>query len=354
MNEIISKTYLNVNSPAYLGSQALVYKIAKKINPKLVTYENVRKELAKQRVYGLHKQIKRKFARNRTYAVALDSDWQIDLADLSRISDQNDGFRYLFICVDVLSKYAFVVPMKNKQPTEIINAFKFILETSQRRPWFLYSDRGSEFISAKFRAFVESQDIIQKFASNTETKAAISERYIRSLKEILWKHFTLTQSFKYLKILPTIVCKLNHRVHRSIGMRPVDVTQDNEKSLRKKLYGETILMPIKFKFALNEKVRIGKLKGTFAKGYNPRFTDEIFTIKSRIRRQPPVYKLCDLNDNEIVGAFYENELNSVSTENDIFQVERILKTRTVRGQKQHLVKWAGYSKTQWIPASDLL
>ncbi len=260
MNQLIKRTYLNPDSVAYLGSQALVYRESKKLSPKSVTYAKIKSELAKQRVYGLHKQIRRKFSRNKTFAAGLDTDWQLDLADLSSIADQNDGYRYLLVCVDVFSRYAFVEPIRSKQPNEMIRAFQTILTNSHRSPWAIFSDRGGEFLSSQFKKFLESHDIIQKLASNTETKAAICERYIRSLKDVLWKHFTYTQSSKYLKILPKLVHKLNRRIHRVTGMRPVDVTYSNENLLRKKLYGDSVLQPIKFKFAVNDKVRISLLK----------------------------------------------------------------------------------------------
>ena len=190
---------------------------------------------------------------------------------------------------------------------------------------------------------------------NPDVKASNVERWNRTLKSRLWKLFSKTRSYRYIDILPSLVSAINHSYHRTIKQRPVDVTYSNERSVRAAIFKKQ-LKPVKFKFQVADKVRISKYKHIFEKGYLPNFTTEIFTIVQRVSRQPPVYKLKDWNGDVIDGVFYENELVKVLKSNEIYVIEKILKTRTRKGIAEHFVKWDGYPSTfnQWIPTSQLV
>lgn len=304
----IRYAYFNPKSKGYLGSIRRVYEVAKKLKPKEVTYEKVREFLNRQNVYTLHKPVKRKFARNRTVALGKDTDFQADLIDVSRIARYNNGNKYILSVIDVLSKFAWAIPVKNKTAEEVIKGFKKVLK-SGRKPWRLYTDAGGEFVNRKFEKFLEENDILKLTARNKETKAAVAERFNRSLKEKLWRYFTQRQTFKYLKILPVIVKNLNGSYNRTIKMSPEDVNEANELQVWKRVYG-TIFRgkPGKFKFKVGDKVRVAKAKEAFEKGYRPNFSREVFAVSERLARQPPVYRINDANGETIIGVFYENEL----------------------------------------------
>lgn len=300
--------YYNPKSKSYLGSVKDVYEYAKKLKPAEITYAKVREYLNRQNVYTLHKPAKRKFGRNKTVALGKDTDFQADLIDMTRVRKQNRGYAYILSVIDVLSKYGWAVPIKNKTPEEVIKGFEKVFK-SGRKPWRLYTDAGGEFVNKKFRKYLDERDVMHLVARNQETKAAVAERYNRCLKEKLWKYFTQRQTFTYTKILPVIVKQLNERYHRSIKMSPAEVTEENELAVWQTLYGTLYSdKPPKYRFAKGDRVRISIPKEPFKKGYRPNFKKEVFVISARLARRPPVYRINDLQGEEIEGVFYEDEL----------------------------------------------
>ena len=228
-----------------------------------------------------------------------------------------------------------------------------IIFTSGRKPEKIITDQGTEFFNGHFKALLKDEDI--------ETKASIVERLIRTLKTIMWRYFTAKKTVRYIDILPDLVYSYNHTVHRSIKMRPTDVTVDNEKQIWHTLYDDDDddddhgVKHVKYKFKIGDQVRISKIKRTFEKGYLPNFSKEIFTISKQVPRYPPVYKLKDYDGEELKGTFYEKELQKVIKPDVVYEVEKILKKRGRGRNVQYLVKWLGYPKkfNSWVPASEI-
>lgn len=301
--------YYNPKSKAYLGSVREVYRYAKKLRPKEVTYEKTRAWLNRQRVYTLHKPRRQKFRRALTVPLGLDTDFQADLVDMQKIKKKNFGYAYVLTVVDVLSKFGWAVPLKDKGADEVIRGFKQVLR-SGRKPWRLYTDEGKEFVNKKFREFLDSHEIKHMVALNKETKAAVAERFNRTLKDKLWKYFTQSQKLTYLKPLRAIVRNYNYTArHRSIGMPPAEVTWRNEREVWEKQYGATRhVVPKPPAFAEGDRVRLSRAKGIFEKGYEPNFTEEVFEVCGVIRERPPRYVIRDESGEEIEGRFYEDEL----------------------------------------------
>ena len=111
---------------------------------KTVKLKDVRNWLKKQQTYNLRKPIRRKFLRRKTVVAGIDHQWQADLADMSKLSNSNDKFKFLLCIIDVFSKYAWVVPIKDKTGITLVNAFKSVLK-SGRSPKSLQTDKGTEF-----------------------------------------------------------------------------------------------------------------------------------------------------------------------------------------------------------------
>ncbi|MCP4458740.1 MAG: transposase family protein [Cytophagales bacterium] len=309
---MLDKVYLNPNNPAYLAGVSTVYHEAKKINPN-ITVKDVENYLDEQNVHSIHKPVRRKFPRNQVRAVGLDTDWQLDLICLPTIKKYNKGHGYILACVDVLSKYGWAVPIKNKKPESVREAFKHILGISNRKPWRVMTDKGLEFRGKSFQNFLKDRDIHYFTATSPDVKAPNVERYIRTLKTRLWKHFTLKKTFNYLDILPKLVAALNNTVSRVTKHAPVDVTHKNELKVKEILYGPDYARPpVKFKYKEGDHVRITKEKHKLSKGYMGNFTDEVFTIKERLARHPPVYRLADQKGEDITGIFYHQELTRAS------------------------------------------
>ena len=197
------KLYYDPKSPAgYAGEQAL-YQLTKKSSKK-VKLDDVRNWLRKQQTYTLHKQIRRKFLRRKTVVAGIDYQWQADLADMSKMSKVNDKYRYLLCIIDVFSKFAWVVPIKNKTGKTLVDAFKSVLK-SGRSPKSLQTDKGTEFKNKDFQNFLKSKKIHFFTTENPETKASIVESFQRTLKSRMWKYFTHHRTLRYVDVLPKLV-----------------------------------------------------------------------------------------------------------------------------------------------------
>ena len=137
----------------------------------------------------LHKPITRKFKRRKVYSSFKDNIWGVDLADMQLISKYNKKIRYLLCCVNIFSKYAFVVPLKNKKRVTIVNAFQSILNTSKKKTNKIWKDKGSEFYNTHFKKWFKDNNI-EMYSTHNEGKSVVAERFIRTLKNKIYKHMT--------------------------------------------------------------------------------------------------------------------------------------------------------------------
>ena len=129
----------------------------------------------------LHKPIIRKFKKRKVYSSFRDNIWGADLADMQLISKFNKGFRFLLCVIDVFSKYAWVVPLKDKIGISIVNAFQIILKEFKRKPNKIWVDTGSEFYTISFKQWLKNNDI-EMYSANNEGKSVVAERFIKTLK----------------------------------------------------------------------------------------------------------------------------------------------------------------------------
>ena len=235
-----------------------------------------------------------------------------DLVDISSLAGFNKGYKFLLTCIDVFSKFAWVVPLKNKTGGSLVNGFQSILDLG-RSPEKLQTDKGTEFLNRNFQSFLKEKNI-HFFTTNSELKTSVVERFNRTLKTRMWKYFTAKNDHVYIDILQDIVHGYNNSYHRSIGLAPALVSLPNVGQVRRKLYGNSWTKPgRKFKFKLGDQVRISKSRRTFKKGYLPSWTQEIFGVTKIIPRVPPVYRLPDYADDKIEGVLYAEELQKVYT-----------------------------------------
>lgn len=359
MDKLLSKLYYDPQSPVgYTGLQAL-YKAAKKFSTK-IKLDDVKTWLRKQQTYTLHKPIRRKFLRRKTLVAGIDYQWQGDLADMSNLIKFNDKNRYLLCLIDVFSKYAWVVPIKDKSGKSLVKAFKKVLKTSDRIPKSLQTDKGTEFKNRQFQKFLKSKKIHFFTTENPETKASIVERFQRTLKGRMWKYFTHHRTLRYVDVLPKLVHGYNHAYHRSIRRAPVSVNLKNEAQVSEILFGKTSQKTKSKLFKVGDFVRINKTKRTFEKGYLPNWTRELFKITSIIKSQTPVtYKIEDLDGESVKGTFYSQELQRVEKD-QIYEIESILDHRKRKVGKNWIkeikVHWKGYPSKfdSWILESDLV
>ncbi|XP_070567254.1 uncharacterized protein [Ptychodera flava] len=159
----------------------------------------------------------------------------------------------------------------------------------------------------------------------------------------MWKYFTRNNTLNYISILPQLMQSYNNTWHRSIKRKRANVNKTNEKEVWDALYSHFEPQTVRFKCDIGDQVRISKAKRMFKKGYLPNWTEEVFTISGRISDRPPLYKLKDYDGEELEGTFYEQELQRVvKKDDDVFRVEKVLKTRKRKGKTEYLVKWYGW------------
>ena len=141
---------------------------------------------------------------------------------MQTLSKYNKRIKYLFCAIDLLTKYAWVVPLKDKKRSSIVNAFQKIISEG-RKPNKIWVDQGSEFYNQSFKDFLKINNI-EMYSTYNEGKSVVAERFIRTLKNKIFKHMTAVSKNVYFDVLDDIVNKYNNIVHRSIKMKQFDVT----------------------------------------------------------------------------------------------------------------------------------
>ena len=255
----------------------------------------------------LHKPIRHKFKRRRIFVFNTDDIWSADLKDMHPLSKQNKHYKYLLNVIDLFSKYAYSIPLKSKSSAAITNAFKSLFLTSKRQPRKLWTDQGTEFTNNQFKKFLKDNNI-ELYHVYNEGKAAVVERFNRTLGEMIQKHLTSRDS-KYIDVLQRLLDEYNNKYHSSIKMTPFEASQpENRDQVVNNLYSNIKQVKNPRKLKIGDKVRIYAYKSTFTKGYMPRWTKEIFVIDEIMKTNPITYKIKDLNGEPILGSFYIQEL----------------------------------------------
>ena len=241
----------------------------------------------------LHKPIRRKFKKRRVLVNGIDKIWAADLVDMQAFTKFNRGVKYLLTVIDVFSKYGWLIPLKDKTGKSVASALKTIFK--ERKPGKMWVDKGKEFYNK------DVKDLIELYSTENEEKSSVFERWIRMMKEKMWKYFTANSTNIYIDQLPDLVKQYNNTGHSSIMVTPVKASKkENELKVWRNLYPEHLeIRDINPKFSVGDKVRISKMKKTFEKGYTTRWTEEIFTIIEVKLTSPVTYKIADLNAEEI-------------------------------------------------------
>ena len=346
MNDALKSIYYDARHPAGFSS---VNKLAQASG---YSHKQVKSWLKAQPTYTLHVQTRKKYPTRRYIVHDIDSQWQMDLCEMIAISRYNNGNRYILTVIDIFSRYAWAKPLKSKRGNEVAKALRSIFNEG-RIPNRVQSDEGKEFYNQYVKRLFNHYNI-ELFSTASNFKAAFVERFNRTLKNKLWRHFTSQLTQKWTNVLQDIIYAYNHSVHRIIKMRPVDVTSENVDDVRKTFYQPSIKSKSDIK--IGDLVRISKVKSVFAKGYLPNWTEEIFTIASlNTKFSPTTYKLKDSNDEMIKGSFYRYEIQPITHPDKTFIIEKILKRRTYRREQWYFVKWLGHpsSMNSWVRRSDM-
>lgn len=303
--------------------------------------------LHQQDVYTKHKPLIYKFRRRRTYVSHIDDQWQADLLFLKPLSRYNDGNNYLLTVIDIFSKYAWALPIKRKTGEEVTKAFKKIFK--ERIPEKLQTDKGTEFINKETQLLFKEENIHWFTTENVEIKCSVVERFNRTLNGKIRKYLAANNANRYIDVLDQLLKNYNDSYHRSIKMTPVEGSlEENSGEVYRNLFKEKGVH--KPKFQVGDKVRISIYKSTFRRGYQATFTEELFVISEILKTDPITYRVHDLNNEEVKGTFYENELVRYDKIDNVYKIEKVIR----KVGNKYLVKWLGYPETSWVDKKDLV
>jgi len=357
MSASLDKIYHTPGDPGSYGGVDRLLKRAKQLKVSGASRKSVETYLRGQQAYTLHKPARRHYKRNKIYVAGIDAQWQADLADMQGIARQNDGMRYILTVIDVFSKFAWAVPVRSKDAGSISEGFAEVMRlASPRTPKRLQTDKGKEFFNSTFAALMKRHKI-HHFASESDMKAAVVERFNRTIKTRIYTYLSDRGGARWVDVLQDLINAYNASYHRTIGMAPDQVTEKHEDRLWSKMYGDgdTHLKPAIPKGAM---VRINKTKGVFDKGYMPNWSKEHYQVRDvpppRKRTKRSVYKLEDYDGDAVQGSWYPEEIQSI-TDNQ-YRIEKVLRRRTLPdGTKEKLVRWEGWPDkfNSWINEEDV-
>ena len=198
------------------------------------------------------------------------------------------------------------------------------------KPNKIWVDKGSEFYNNSFQKWLKDNNI-EMYSTHNEGKSVVAGRFFRTLKTKIYKYMTSVSKNVYIDKLDDIVDEYNNTNHRTIKMKPVDV-KDNAYIDFEKDVNDKVL-----KFNVGDFVRTSKYKNTFAKGYTPNWSEDVFVVKKVRNTVPWPYVINDLNGEEIIGTFYELQ----KTNQKEFRIEKVIKRK---GDKLY-VRWKGYDSS---------
>ena len=168
-------------------------------------------------------------------------------------------------------------------------------------------------------SWLEKNDI-EMYSTHNEGKPVVAERFIRAIKNKIYKYMISISKNVYIDKPDDIVHKYNNKKHRTIKMKPTNVKDNTYIDFGKEVNDNDP------KFQVGDHVRISKYKNIFAKGYyTPNWSEEVFVIKKIKNTVPWTYAINDLNGEKITGTFYKKEFQKIDQQE--FRIERVIKKK---------------------------
>lgn len=356
--DVIKNVYYHPGKSGAFSSAAVLRDVLLNEYGIKVSKSKIQNWLEQQHTYSRHRNRRLHFKRNPVIATHINNNWQCDIGFLDKYSKSNRGYSNFLACIDVLSKKGYAEPMKTKDMSTTAKAFSEILRrATPNKPEKLQTDRGKEFYNRLFKDIMKKNNILL-YSTHSDKKAAVAERFIKTLKEKIRRYMDANQTNNWVSVFPKIIKTYNSTPHKSIGMKPDDVNESTSKRVIQKLYGhlwETDNSK-RQKFKVGDLVRISELKKPFKKGYEGYWSPEVFKILKINNIKPyTMYELGDIQTGEkIAGDFYAHEIARVVRPKEMFyQIEKILKREKRNGVWWNLIKFVNYTKPEWLPESHV-
>lgn len=353
---LLDSLYLEAHKPSSLGGLNRLYKGARKILPR-ITKKEVIEYLQGLESYTQLKPARRKFRRRHVISTDRNDLYQIDLAFMLKFSKFNDSYLYLLTIIDCFSRYGFAIPLKSKNPKEIVDGLAIAFK-GYGIPLKCQSDNGLEFKNKTVKSFFKDCGVVYYTTTNDDIKCALVERFNRTIKERLWTHMTQNNNFRYIDILPSVIQSYNYTIHSSTGFAPALVGTKESMIIRQQILDKQIQnSSTPSRLQIGDLVRLAKRKLTFEPGYESNFTEEIFVVTAVSKSENlSLYRVKDRSGEEVSGLFYDAELSKViERQEHHHRISKIIKTRRRKGEEQYLVRWSGYGPAfdSWENKADL-
>ena len=251
---------------------------------------------------------KTKFRRERIIPLYKNETWSADLIDKSSLSKYNKNYEFILTVIDIFTKYAWAIPLKNKSVLSITNGFKIVLGehpqggSESRKPENLWVDRGSELYNKTFKSLLKDYEL-KLFSTYSDLKAVFIERFNRTLLHIINKPMFINGDGNWVSILNDAVITYNNNFNSTINMTPVDASNNLDKV---RYYVKSIKATLKFQ--VGDYVRNADKRNIFSKGYTSNWNRELFKVNEVLSTQPPKYKIQGINGEIIRGKYYEQDI----------------------------------------------
>ena len=336
----------------YRGARTLWSSL--KSQGKSVPYDHVKRWLHSREEYTLHKSHNSKIKRIPFMVPNVNHTLQADLMDVSNTAAVNDGTKFLLTAVDVFSNKGYAIPLESKSGLNVTRGLDSILSEGFL---FLHTDKGKEFLNVNVKRLVDRLGVTHYTTENENIKAGSVERFNRTLRDVMARWMDHKRSKRYIDVLQRLVNAHNKTPHSRTGIAPVDVTTSDANELWIRRYERRKPKQVLTSLMLGDHVRLVRSRSLFARGYDEKWTREVFVVSKVLDETDPVtYRVVDLTDEPIDGRFYAQELQRIIYDSDAeFQIETVIKRRRRAGVNECLVKWMGYPSkfNSWVPSSSV-
>ena len=361
MNKYLAKVYFNPANPASYGGLDDLYKAVK---DRGYSRKKVKNWLLKQEVYTLHKEPKRQFKRPRVIVSAKYQQFDGDTMNMTAYADKNKGYKHVLVVIDIFTRYGWTVPLCALTAIEMKRALSIVFK--DQKPIKLRTDKGSEFLNAPVRDYLKEINV-HHFTTTHELKANYAERFIKTLKTRITRFMNKYKDSEWTNILEDVTFAYNNSKHRSIQMTPTEARDANSVDLWKIQYDQKFpKIKIRnkppreksiFNLEVGDRVRLARYRAPFVRAYDEKWTYEIFTVTERDTQQDiPLYKIKSWDNEAVLGAFYQDELEKVLVGDDVsYSIEHVLNKKRIRKKDGFIVKWYGWPEkyNSWVSVKDM-
>ena len=288
----------------------LLNQLFENVNSKVAYTRALNKFIERNETYSKFKPARQKFPRRKTKVHGPFNTYQLDLSDYRKFKYRNKHYGWILFIIDAFSRYGYCIPLKTKSGPNTVAALEKWLLSLNHFPKFLYSDAGTEFTSIRAKHLFQSRGI-QHFILGGQHKAAIVERFQRTIKTNLEMYFHNNHTKRWIDVLQSLVNNYNNRYHRSIGMAPADINYTNFEKVYKRLYPQSTSKKM-CRLSPGDLVRIAIKKNEFSKGYHQTFSNQVYKVLKAVDYDGVCqYEVQDIQGGPIIRKYYQ-ELSLVA------------------------------------------